>query len=200
MYAVNWTVEYGDGTRHRGLGAVGILVQLKQLLLLPHLIIVGFLGIAVLFAAYVGYWIVAITGRLPAGLSKLIQDTTAWGFRSNAWFFSLTDEYPPFRLDGGDEGYPTQLTGDEPPEKSRGWALLGILFLKFFAALPHLIVVYFVGIAAVVGGWFGFWIILFTGSMPQGLFDFIVGYHRWAGRVGLWLAGVVDEYPPFSLD
>ncbi|MBT8212120.1 MAG: DUF4389 domain-containing protein [Acidimicrobiia bacterium] len=200
MYPVNWTAEYGDGTRSRGFAAAGIIPWIKQLLLLPHLIILMFLGIAVAFGAYVGYWIVAITGRLPAGLSKLIQDTTAWSMRTNAWFFSLADPYPPFVLDGGDNGYPTELSVDEPPEKSRGWALLGIFFLKFLAAIPHMIVIYFLGIAAFLGAWVGFWIVLFTGSMPKGLFDFIVGYHRWTTRLGLWIAGVVDEYPPFSLD
>ena len=200
MYPVSWTAEYGDGTRSRGLAAAGIIIWIKQLLLLPHLIIVGILGFVMLIGAYVGYWIVAFTGRMPEGLSKLIRNTMAWSLRTYAWLFSIADPYPPFVLEGGDDGYPTELSVDEPPEKSRGWALLGILLLKPFAAIPHLFVLYFVGIAALIGGWFGFWIILFTGSMPRGLFDFLAGYYRWTTRVGLWLVGVVDEYPPFSLD
>jgi hypothetical protein len=45
--------------------------------------------------------------------------------------------------------------------------------------------------------WF---VILFTGSYPQGLFDFGVGALRWLLRVEAYLLLLIDEYPPFSLE
>jgi len=44
--------------------------------------------------------------------------------------------------------------------------------------------------------WFS---ILFTGSYPEGLYDFGVGALRWRIRVEAYFLLMVDEYPPFSL-
>jgi hypothetical protein len=78
-------------------------------------------------------------------------------------------------------------------------AALGIFFfLKGLLLLPHLVVLYFLGIIQVVVAWFAFWAVLFTGRYPKGVFDFVVGISKWQARVTLWLCGVVDRYPPFS--
>jgi hypothetical protein len=46
-----------------------------------------------------------------------------------------------------------------------------------------------------IAAWF---IILFTGAYPAGLYDFSVGALRWRLRVEAYLLLLVDEYPPFS--
>ena len=52
-------------------------------------------------------------------------------------------------------------------------------------------------LVAVVVAWFA---ILFTGSYPRGLFDFVVGVYRWHNRViGYAIILVTDRYPPFQL-
>lgn len=73
--------------------------------------------------------------------------------------------------------------------------------VKWFLAIPHYIVLYFLGIAAFVC-WVIAWLaILFTGRYPRGLFDFILGVYRWTWRVvGYAFLLVTDRYPPFSLD
>jgi hypothetical protein len=45
--------------------------------------------------------------------------------------------------------------------------------------------------------WF---VILFSGNYPQGLYDFGVGVLRWFIRVESYLLLLVDEYPPFSFE
>ena len=52
--------------------------------------------------------------------------------------------------------------------------------VKWLLAIPHYIVLFFLGIAAfvcVVIAWFA---ILFTGRYPRCLFDFVLGVQRWA--------------------
>ena len=76
----------------------------------------------------------------------------------------------------------------------------GMPLVKWFLAIPHYIILFFLGIAAffaVVIAWFA---ILFTGRYPRGLFDFVEGVLRWHNRVvGYALALVTDRYPPFRL-
>ncbi len=73
--------------------------------------------------------------------------------------------------------------------------------IKWLFAIPHYFVLIFLGIGAlgaVILAWFA---ILFTGTYPRSLFDFVVGVLRWNSRVtGYAFALVTDKYPPFSLN
>jgi len=73
--------------------------------------------------------------------------------------------------------------------------------VKWLLAVPHYVVLVFLGLAAVVCVILAWFAILFTGRYPRGLFDFVVGVMRWGNRVvGYAFILVTDEYPPFRLD
>ena len=73
--------------------------------------------------------------------------------------------------------------------------------VKWFLAIPHYIVLFFLyigGVVIVIVAWFA---ILFTGRYPRGMFDFVQGVIRWHNRVVAYaLVLVTDRYPPFSLE
>jgi hypothetical protein len=72
--------------------------------------------------------------------------------------------------------------------------------VKWFLAIPHYVVLIFLGLAAIVSVIIAWFAILFTGRYPRGLFDFIVGVMRWANRVTAYaFVLVTDQYPPFRL-
>jgi hypothetical protein len=72
--------------------------------------------------------------------------------------------------------------------------------VKWFLAIPHYIVLVFLGILSVLVVIFAWFAILFTGRYPRGLFDFVEGVLRWENRVVAYaFALVTDEYPPFRL-
>src|SRR5712691_1790593 len=76
---------------------------------------------------------------------------------------------------------------------------LTVLF-RIFMVIPQLVVLWLLGIAAVVItiiGWFG---ALFTGRLPVFAADFLTAYLRWLTRVYAYLYLLTDVYPPFSLD
>jgi Domain of unknown function (DUF4389) len=72
--------------------------------------------------------------------------------------------------------------------------------VKWLLALPHYVVLFFLSIAALVVVIVAWFVILFTGRYPRGLFDFVEGVIRWHNRViaYAWLL-VTDRYPPFRL-
>ena len=51
---------------------------------------------------------------------------------------------------------------------------------KVFLAIPHWIVLAFLWLGVVCATIVAWFIILFTGAYPKGLFDFVVGVMRWA--------------------
>jgi hypothetical protein len=72
--------------------------------------------------------------------------------------------------------------------------------VKWFLAIPHYIVLVFLGLAAIVCVIVAWFAILFTGRYPRGLFDFVVGVMRWTNRVTAYaFVLVTDRYPPFRL-
>jgi hypothetical protein len=71
-------------------------------------------------------------------------------------------------------------------------------FFRLILAIPHIIFLYFYGLAAgvvVIIAWFA---LLFTGRYPQGMYDFVAGALRYSTRVYGYLWLLTDEYPPFS--
>ena len=101
--------------------------------------------------------------------------------------YPSTDEAQSVRLD---IDYP-----DVPRDLNRFLPLV-----KWILVIPHIIVLAFIGIAAVFAVIFAWFAILFTGRYPRGLFDFVEGFLRWGTRVtGYAFLLATDRYPPFSL-
>src|SRR4051812_44946154 len=101
--------------------------------------------------------------------------------------YPSTDEHQAVRLD---LRYP-----DVPTDLNR-WLPL----VKWLLAIPHYIVLGFLGIAVFVSVVIAWFAILFTGRYPRGLFDFVVGVGRWPLRVAAYaFLHPPARYPPFSL-
>ena len=78
--------------------------------------------------------------------------------------------------------------------------LRGMPLIKWFLVLPHIIVLAFLGIAAIVCVIIAWFAILINGTYPKELFDFVVGVLRWLLRVDAYAVLLTtDRYPPFSL-
>ena len=115
-----------------------------------------------------------------------------FSYRVFSYIFLLRDEYP-----STDEEQAIHLKLTYPDAKllSRGMPLV-----KWFLAIPHYVILFFLYIAAVVCWVIVWFAILFSGRYPRSLFDFIVGIMRWELRVGAYaFLLLTDKYPPFSL-
>ena len=75
-----------------------------------------------------------------------------------------------------------------------------LIFVKFLLAIPHIIVLYALSLAAGIVTFIAFFAILFTKKYPESLFNFNLGIQRWGHNVGAYVWFLRDEYPPFSFD
>ncbi|MFI5121504.1 MAG: DUF4389 domain-containing protein [Vicinamibacteria bacterium] len=96
---------------------------------------------------------------------------------------------------GGNGAYPVRIEAENQGDYNRFLPLI-----KWLLALPHYIVLLFLGIGALVVGLISFFAVLITGRYPRGMFDYMVGVFRWAFRVTAYVLLLTDRYPPFSLE
>ena len=119
---------------------------------------------------------------------------TKFAGRVGAYAALLTDEYPSTERE-------QSVHVDIPYPDARSDLRPGLPLVKWFLAIPHWFLLFFLGWAAAFCIFISWFAILFTGRFPRGLFDFVVGVGRWALRAGAYaFLLVTDVYPPFSLD
>ncbi|MEM9465640.1 MAG: DUF4389 domain-containing protein [Actinomycetota bacterium] len=89
--------------------------------------------------------------------------------------------------------YPATFTLDAP-EKIARWRPL----VQWFLAIPHFIVLYFYGILAQLLAVVAWFVILFTGKLPEGIARIIIAYSRYNTRVTTYAGFLHDQYPKFA--
>jgi hypothetical protein len=132
--------------------------------------------------------------KYPAWWFNWNLELTRFAYRVAAYFVLLRDEYP-----STDEEQAVHLDLVYPDAEKE--LMRGMPLIKWFLAIPHYIILFFLGIASwvcVIISWFA---ILFTSRYPKSLFDFVVGVARWGLRVEAYaFLLITDKYPPFTLE
>ena len=73
----------------------------KWLLAVPHVVVLSLLWAAVVVCWFVAWFAILLTGRYPRGLFDFTVGVMRWSLPVGAYAVLLmTDEYPPFRLEG----------------------------------------------------------------------------------------------------
>ena len=91
------TVVEAPAPQSRLLALLGILL-IRPMLAFPHILILGWLTLGTLAAAWLGYVLILLNGTLPLALHFYFVGFHRWWARTWAWIAALTDEYPPFTL------------------------------------------------------------------------------------------------------
>ena len=131
--------------------------------------------------------------RYPRWWFDFSRELARFEARVGAYAALLTDQYP-----STVEEQSVHLEIDYPDVEQdlNRWMPL----VKWLLVIPHyvvLAVLWVVAVVAIIIAWIA---ILFTGSYPRSLFDYVVGVGRWSLRVQAYaFLLVTDQYPPFSL-
>ena len=151
----------------------------------------GLLGAAAIGVTVIAWFAIIFTGRMPSGLWNFSVFYLRWRVRAAAYVALLRDEYPPF----GEASYFAELAVPPQPEyRDR----VSVAF-RVILAVPHLVIVWLLGVAWFVTSVFAWFAILLTGKYPPGLYEFSVGVLRWSTNVEAYLLLLHDQYPPFTL-
>jgi hypothetical protein len=203
-HPVRFSVDYPDRRLNR------LTTAFRIFTVIPIAIVLGTIG------GYSGQWsggarttTVAVggTGLLFLPLVLMIvfrQKYPRWWFdwnrellrfinRIGVYVALMDDRYP-----STDEQQSVHLDFDHPDAREglNRWLPL----VKWFLAIPHYIVLFFLYIGVIVAAIVAWFAILFTGRYPRGIFDYIEGVIRWHNRVvGYAFILVCDAYPPFRL-
>lgn len=172
----------------------------KWFLLIPHYIVLFFLGIAFAVVWVIALFAILFTGRYPRSLFNFNVGVLRWTWRVGFYSYQAlgTDRYPPFTLKGGD--YPADLEVTYPEKLSRGlvlvkWWLLAIpqyMVVSLFQGGRNGGLVPLLAIFAAVA-------VLFKREYHKDIFDFVMGMNRWSYRVTVYASLMTDRYPPFRL-
>jgi hypothetical protein len=170
------------------------------ILAIPHFILLSALNNLSEFVAVLSWFAIVFTGKLPPGFANLQVMYLRYSTRTVAFAAFLHEDYPPFTYDmtAADPGDHARVRVDFVPELENRNRLT--VAFRLILAIPQIIVVAVLGVAAAVVVLIGLFAVLFTGRWPKGLRNFLLGFMRWTLRVEAYLALLTDEYPPFSLD
>ena len=200
-YPVHFSVDYPDRALNRVTTAFRIIV------IIPIAIVLG--------AVSGGGWHSSTGGWAGAGAGGLLvlAPLLMILFRQKypRWWFDWNLELQRFANRVGiylalmDDRYPStddrqsvhlDYTYPDAQHDLNRWLPL----VKWFLAIPHYIVLFFLDIAVIVVVIVAWFAILFTGRYPRGIFDFVEGVIRWHNRVIAYaFVLITDQYPPFSL-
>lgn len=189
MYPVTFAADNPGEGRNR------LTVFFRLIIAIPWLIVGGLYGLVAFFAAVGAWFSIVFTGAYPEGLYNFVAGYVRFLGRFYGYLYLMTDEYPPFNGDV-DDSYPVKVnTPAALPEYDRLKTGLRLIF-----GIPVLLLGYVQAIIAEVVSFIGWFAILFTGSLSDGLFNPIRSAIAYQTRASAYWLLMTEEWPPFSLE
>ena len=178
-------VPYAD-TRNR----VTVLVRL--VLAIPHVIVLYVLNAVAQILTLVHWFIQLFTGKRNPGIAGFVARVVAYQARVGAYAGLLFDEFPGFLDDQGKTPAQVMVPTEEGPVNRL------TVGLRFLWIIPAAIIAALIGIAVQVVTIVSWFAILFTGTHPRGMYDFMLKGHRYLLQVNTYGTLLSDTYPKYG--
>jgi len=182
-----------------------LTVFFRLFLTIPHFIWIALIGIAALVCAFIGWFVVLFSGRLPQGLHEFIAGFVRYSVHLEAYLFLGADPYPGF-YPFSNEGYPIDVE-IAPPAVQNRWKT----GFRVILAIPAFIVssalvggtgtggsggAYFrSGGVALTAAFLIWFFALATTRAPRGLRDLVAWALGYSAQVSAYFLLLTDRYP-----
>jgi hypothetical protein len=163
----------------------------RLILAIPHLIVVQVWGYLMEILAVIEWFIILFTGKRNEGIWNLQWAWLGYYSRVYGYVDLLYDQYPAFGTEPGTVPARTDFRYDEPADRLTNG-------LRFIWAIPAIVIAAVLGIASffvLIAAWF---VILFTGKQPRGMFDFILRVFRYILQTYSYVLLMTDTYPSWG--
>jgi hypothetical protein len=189
MYPISFEAEPALEGRNR------LTTFFRYIVAIPWLIVAAVYGFIAQIAAVVAWFAIVFTGKYPQSIYDFNAGYLRMISRVNGFEYLLTDEWPPF---GGDEApqYPIRVGVAPPLDEYSRMKTLFRLIVGIPVYLLAIVQGFILGVCALIA-WFA---ILFTGKLPEGLFDPIRSASAYLTRAGGYFLLLTEDWPPFSYE
>ncbi len=189
MYPISYEADAALEGRNR------LTSFFRYIVAIPWWFVAAIYGFVAELAAVIAWFAIVFTGRYPEGIYNFNAGYLRMYSRVYSFLHLMNDEWPPF---GGEEapGYPVRI-GVAPPldQYSRlktGFRLI-IGIPVYLLAIVQSLILYVCAIIA----WFA---ILFTGKLPEGLFNPMRSALAYLTRGTGYFLLLTEDWPPFSYE
>jgi hypothetical protein len=176
-------VRFGTAQKQRR-----VTVFFRIILVIPQLIVLGFVGIAAYVVVFLGWFAALFTGRMPESFAKFLLGYIRWTIRVQSYEYLLTDQYPPFSLDP-DPTYPIDVT------VTTGRLNRAAVFFRLILVIPAAIVLIVLAYGSFVFGIITWVLTLVRGHMPDALFGASSAVIRYQARFVGYYFMLTSFYP-----
>jgi hypothetical protein len=189
MYPVTYEADFPGGGRNR------LTTFFRFIVGIPWIIVLTIYGIVAEIAAVIAWFAIVFTGQYPRGLYDFNAKFVRLAGRVGAFLYLATDEYPPFNGDP-DDSYPVRVGIPEPlPVYDRLKTGLRLIF-----GIPVAVLNWVQGLIVFVVYVVGWFAILFTGELSEGLFNPLRSGLAYQTRASAYFLLLTEEWPPFALE
>jgi hypothetical protein len=168
-------------------------VAFRFILIIPHLIVLWFVGIAATVVGTIAWFAALFTGRVPQGMYDFLAWVVGYGTRVWAYGALLTDRWPTF---GGNDPYPVAVWLPGPDRVNRA-----AVFFRFILIFPAYFMAAWTALGLVIAGPILWLIILIKGRIPRPVFNSTAAVLRYQTRywayahllTAAWPAGLFGD-------
>jgi Domain of unknown function (DUF4389) len=189
MYPISYAADPALEGRNR------LTTFFRGLVAIPWAIVATIYSIVAGLAAFIAWFAIVFTARYPEGIYNFNAGFLRMYTRYYSFYWLLTDAWPPF---GGEEApeYPIRA-GVPPALDSYSRLKTG---LRFLIGIPVILLGIVQGIILQVCGIIAWFVILFTGKLPEGLFNPMRGALAYHTRATGYFLLITEDWPPFSYE
>lgn len=174
---------------------LGIFV--KSILIIPLFFIIFFIEFGYIVLMILTPFVILFTGKYWEPAYKLTLVYMKFYTKIYLYIAGITDKYPGFGMN--ENGiFMLRYPMPQAPSRLLAFPLLGFI-IRLILLIPFSIYGAVLGYAAYIAVVFSWFVVLFTGRYPEGLYELIRDYLRITNASVIYLSYLSDTYPSFHI-